>query len=73
MQGQNQTEATMEVQKQPDDRAEIIVAAQEQALDEPTKVQPSGSQTSINSRRGVQEFDWFAVGIVLLIAAALLL
>lgn len=82
MQRQNQTEATIEAQKQardqaehitetqeqPDNQVENVVATQEQALDEPTKVQPSSLQTSINSRRGVQEFDWFAVGIVLLIA-----
>ncbi|MFL5628561.1 MAG: hypothetical protein ACJ788_23515, partial [Ktedonobacteraceae bacterium] len=73
MQGQKQTEASIEAreqaehmtetQKQPNDQAENV-ATQEQTLDESAKIQPSGLQTSISSRRGVKEFDWLAVGIV---------
>jgi hypothetical protein len=81
MQGQNQTEETIEAQKQAhdhsEDRAEAQEqpgsqvkdrAAQEQANDEPVAVQFADIQTSSDQYARRREFDWLALGVALLIA-----
>src|SRR5258708_25331925 len=81
MQGQNQTEENIEVQKQAHDHAEDRAeaqeqpgnqvkdrAAQEQAYDEPVTVQFSDIQTSSDQHAHRREFDWLALGVALLIA-----
>src|SRR5260370_5482919 len=81
MQGQNQTEETIEVQKQAHDHAEDRAeaqeqpgnqvkdrAAQEQAYDEPVTVQFSDIQTSSDQHAHRREFNWLALGVALLIA-----
>ncbi|MFL5667142.1 MAG: hypothetical protein ACJ8BW_38200, partial [Ktedonobacteraceae bacterium] len=81
MQGQNQTEETIEAQKQAHDHAEDRAeaqeqpgsqvkdrAAQEQANDEPVAVQFADIQTSSDQYARRREFDWLALGVALLIA-----
>ena len=82
MQGQNQTEETIEAQKQAHDHAKDRAAAreqagnqvkdraaaQEQAHDEPVAVQFSDIQSPSDRHARRREFDWLALGVVLLIA-----